>query len=119
MKTISLVILALIGWALCGSLIAIGRAITTMEITLITHAILAPVIFYLLSRIYFSKYNAASPIQTAVVFLSIVVGMDFFIVSMLIEKNFAMFESFLGTWLPFILIFLAVWIAGKEKSIIP
>lgn len=118
MKIWLLIFLALIGWVLCGGIIAIGRAITAMEITLIAHAILAPVFFYFLARIYYSKSNLPSPIQTASVFLLIVVGMDFFVVALLIEKSFAMFESFLGIWLPFILIFCAVWIAGKRKNIL-
>jgi hypothetical protein len=42
-KTIIILIHAFIVWALCGATIGIGRFITTMEVTLIIHAIGAPV----------------------------------------------------------------------------
>jgi hypothetical protein len=42
----------------------------------------------------------------------IVIGMDFFVVALLIQRDFAMFRSVLGTWLPFGMIFLSMFIVG-------
>jgi hypothetical protein len=38
--------------------------------------------------------------------------MDVFVVALLIEGSFDMFKSVLGTWLPFLLIFLSTWWTG-------
>jgi hypothetical protein len=38
--------------------------------------------------------------------------MDFFIVAMLINRNFEMFASLLGTWIPFALIFVSTFLTG-------
>ena len=103
---------AAIGWALCGAVIGIGRTVTSMEITLIVHAFGAPIIFGILSFIYFKKFHFTSPLLTAVIFVSFVMFMDFFLVALFIEKSFAMFKSILGTWLPFALIFLSTYLTG-------
>jgi hypothetical protein len=90
----------------------VGMAITSMQITLIAHAIGAPVIFALVSWIYFTKFRYTTPLQTAVLFLSLVIFLDLFLVSLLINRSLEMFESFLGTWLPFVLIFLSTYLTG-------
>jgi hypothetical protein len=103
---------ALVGWALCGAIIWIGMAITSMENTLIIHAIGAPVIFGAIASIYFRAFNYTTPLQTAIVFVSVVVFMDFFAVALLIEKSFEMFASLLGTWIPWALIFTSTYLTG-------
>jgi hypothetical protein len=111
-KTIIL-IHALIGWILCGMIIGIGRSITSLKITLIIHAILVPIIFAGLSYFYFNKFNRYSPFKTASFFFVFAASMDFFIVALLIEKNMSMFASVLGTWIPFLSIFLVTWLTGR------
>jgi membrane associated rhomboid family serine protease len=86
--------------------------VTTPETTLIIHAIAAPVIFTCLSLVYFRRPIAWSPLRTAAVFLGVVVVMDVFVVALLVERSFEMFASILGTWLPFLLIFLSTWFTG-------
>ncbi len=103
---------ALVGWALCGAIMGLGRAITSLENTLVIHAIAAPIIFAILSHIYFSQFHYTTPLQTALVFLAVVVLMDTFLVAMLLEKSWAMFNSLLGTWIPFALIFLSTYLTG-------
>jgi hypothetical protein len=103
---------AFFGWALCGVIIGIGRNVTTMQTTLIVHAIGVPIIFAVISFIYFKKFSYTTPLQTAFFFLFFVIFMDFFVVSLLIEKSFAMFTSPLGTWIPFLLIFLSTYVVG-------
>lgn len=104
---------AAVGWALCGAIMGIGMAITSIELTLIAHAIGAPVIFALLSLNYFKRFNYTSPVLTAAVFTGFVILMDFFVVALLIERSFEMFTSLLGTWIPFLFIFTSTYFTGR------
>jgi hypothetical protein len=104
---------AFVGWALCFATIGIGRAVTTMEVTLIVHAILAPLFFAAVSLVYFRKFNFTTPFQTAATFIAFVIAMDVFIVAILINRSFEMFASLLGTWIPFALIFASTYLTGK------
>ena len=103
---------ALIAQALCWAIMVVGRAVTSLENTLIAHAIGAPIIAVVVSSIYYKKFNYTTPLQTAVVFVSVVIAMDVFIVALLIEKSFEMFASPIGTWIPISLIFLATYLTG-------
>ena len=91
----------------------IGMAVTSLQTTLILHAIGGPIGFIIISLFYFKKFDYTSPLQTAILFVAFVVFVDFFGVALLIEKNFAMFKSVIGTWLPFSLIFLATYFTGR------
>lgn len=103
---------AFVGWALCAATMGIGMAVTSLETTLIVHAIGAPIFFSLISLIYFTKFNYTTPLSTAVIFITFVVFMDFFLVAMVINRSFEMFTSPLGTWIPFALIFASTWLTG-------
>jgi hypothetical protein len=100
-------------WSLCGAVMGVGMSTTSLNNTLIIHAIAAPIIAISISAIYFKKFNYTTALQTAIIFVGIAILADIFIVSMLINKSFEMFESFLGTWLVFILIFVATYLTGK------
>lgn len=103
---------AWVGWALCGAVIWIGKAIATMETTLMVHAIAVPFIFAGVTWFYVKWFAYTSPFQTAGAFLAVVVFLDFFVVALLIERNLAMFRSVMGTWLPFALIFVSTYVTG-------
>jgi hypothetical protein len=109
---------AFMGWAICAVIMGVGMAVTTMPTTLILHAILGPFGFMILSIIYFKIFNYTKPLPTAMIFISFIIFMDAFIVALLILKNFTMFKSVLGTWLPFTLIFLVTYFTGRmiQKS---
>ncbi|MCK5551900.1 MAG: hypothetical protein KAJ09_02060 [Deltaproteobacteria bacterium] len=111
-KSLVLLAHAFVGWSLCGLTMGIGMAATSVNTTLIIHAIAAPIIFSLVSSVYFRKFHYTSPIQTAIIFVSCVVLLDILIVALLIEKSFEMFASILGTWIPFILIFVSTYLTG-------
>ena len=111
-KAIIILIHAFVGWGLCGATIGIGKNLTSMEITLVLHAIGAPIFFAIIALIYFKNFNFTAPLQTAVIFIGFVIFMDVFLVALFIEKSFAMFTSPLGTWIPFALIFLATYLTG-------
>jgi hypothetical protein len=101
---------ALAGWALCGATIAIGRAVTSLRNALIAHAVAAPVIFAGASLVYFSGRPVITPLQTAILYTSLVVGLDLAVVATFLEKSYAMFANVLGTWIPFALIFGATYV---------
>ena len=101
-----------VGWALCGAVVGIGSQFLTMNTTLIIHAAAVPLIFGSLSLLLLKKFAATSPFQTALIFLSVVVTLDFFVVALLIEGNFEMFRSSIGTWIPFVLIFVTTYTCG-------
>ena len=103
----------LVGWALCGAIMWIGMAVTSMETTLLVHALGAPVVFCAVSLIYFNVFNYTTPLRTAIVFVGVVVFMDVFLVALIIERSFEMFTSLLGTWMPWALIFASTYLTGQ------
>ncbi|NIM94515.1 MAG: hypothetical protein GTO18_12510 [Anaerolineales bacterium] len=113
LKQVSVILVfGAVGWALCGAIMFIGMSVMDLQTTLIVHAIGAPIIFTLLSLLYFTKFRYTSPLQTAIAFFIQVILMDFFIVALLINRSFDMFLSPLGTWIPFVLIFLSTYLTG-------
>ena len=111
-KIIIVLIHAFIVWILCGATIGISRSITTMELTLIIHAIGAPIFAASISLIYYKKFNYTTPMQTAFIFLFFIIAMDAGLVAPVFEKSYEMFKSVLGTWIPFALIFLSTYVTG-------
>ena len=107
-----LLVPALIGWALCGATIAIGRAVTSLRNALIGHAVAAPAIFAAASLVYFHGVHYTTPLQTAIIYTSLVIVLDLVVVATFIEKSYAMFASILGTWIPFALIFGSTYLVG-------
>jgi len=107
-----IVAFAVVGWALCAASIGIGFVVMTQTMALIVHAIVAPVVFAGLSWVYFTRFAYTTPLVTATLFLAVVGALDLLVVAFLILRSFAMFGSFLGTWLPFLLIFTATWATG-------
>jgi len=103
---------AFVGWALCTATMLIGMATMTIDNALIVHAIGAPIIFTLVSLVYFNKFNYTSPIFTALIFVSFVIVVDFFLIALAINRSLEMFASPLGTWIPFALIFASTYITG-------
>jgi hypothetical protein len=118
-KPIIVLVHSLVIWALCGAVMFLGMDLFSMKAALIVHLIAAPVISYLISLLYFKKFSYTTPLQTAIIFVSVVILMDFFVVALLIEKSFEMFASVIGTWGPFALIFVAAYLTGitvKKRS---
>ena len=111
-KTLVILAHAFVGSALCASTMGIGMAVTTLQNTLVIHAIGAPIFFGGVSWIYFSKFNYTNPLNTALIFVSFVIAVDFFVVALLINRSLEMFASLLGTWIPFVLIFASTYATG-------
>lgn len=111
-KITVIALFGLVGWALCGAIVFIGMEIASMDTTLTVHAIGAPVIFTTLSWIYFTRFGYTKPLTTAAVFLGIVIFMDVFLVALIINRSMEMFESLIGTWIPWALIFISTFLTG-------
>jgi hypothetical protein len=111
-KTVVILAHSFVGWMLCAATMGIGMAVTSLNNALIIHALAAPIYFAAISWFYFRKFNFTSPMQTALIFITFVIGMDFVVVAMLINQSFEMFTSLLGTWFPFALIFASTYITG-------
>jgi len=114
LQTVALLLgLAFVGWTLREAITRIGLQLTTPSTTLMVHAIAAPLIFGVLSAFYFARYHFTSPLQTALVFVAIVIVIDIAVVALLILRSFDMFASIEGTWLPFALIFASTYLLGS------
>ena len=111
-RTIILLAHAFVGWALCTASMGIGMAVTSEQNALIIHVIAAPIVFATVSWIYFSRFAYTTPVQTAIVFTSFVILVDFFVVALLVLRSLEMFASPLGTWIPFALIFASTYLTG-------
>lgn len=103
---------ALVGWGLCGATMGIGLARLPLKRALVVHAVAAPLIFGLLSVLYFERFAYAGPLAIAAAFTGVVVVMDVLVVAMVIQRSFAMFRGVLGTWLPFGSIFGVTYLMG-------
>lgn len=103
---------AFIGWAFCTATMMIGMATMSIDAALIVHAVAAPVIFTLVSLVYFNRYRYTSPLVTALIFVSFVILVDFFLIALVINRSLEMFTSPLGTWIPFALIFASTYVTG-------
>jgi hypothetical protein len=112
-ERIILVVHALVGWAICGGTIGLGRQAMSMEATLIVHAALAPLAFGLLSWHYARRFPQVAPATTSLTMLGVVIGLDALVVAPFMEHSYAMFRSVLGTWIPFALIFVASFVVSR------
>jgi hypothetical protein len=112
MNWIIILVHALTGWAICGAIMGIGRSVTTVDNTLAVHAIAAPIVFALISWVYFTRFGFTPPLLTALIFVDIVIVLDAFLVAPVFEKSYEMFTSVIGTWVPFALIFLSTYVTG-------
>ena len=111
-KVFTILVHAFVGWAFCTASMVIGMATMSLESALIVHAIGAPIIFTIISLVYFNKFNYTTPLQTALIFVSFVIVVDFFVVALMINRSLEMFASPLGTWIPFALIFTSTYVTG-------
>jgi hypothetical protein len=110
---------AVLGWTLCAATMGFLLAITTAGAATWIHAFAAPLIFAVIAGRYFRLRGARDPLPTAWAFVSTVALLDLAIVAGVIQHSFAMFGSIVGSWLPFLLIFLVTWAVGEITSTLP
>jgi hypothetical protein len=107
------------GWALCALVMGILLKAATAGLAVAIHAVAAPLIFALVAINYFRAHGARDPLPAALALTAVVAVLDAVIVAGFVLRSFSMFTSFAGTWLPFILIFLATWFTGSIMSMMP
>ncbi len=108
-----LILHALVGWAICGATIGVGRRVVSMAATLLIHAVVAPLVFGLLTWLFFRRFPTCSALAVALTMLAVVVGLDGLLVAPFLEHSYAMFGSVLGTWVPFASIFGVSYLVGR------
>jgi hypothetical protein len=84
-----------------------------MERTPIIHAAAVLIVFAALAWSYFQRVGHLGATRTAVLFTATIIALDTGLVAPLFERDYAMFRSVRGTWLPCGLIFLVTWIVGR------
>ncbi len=99
-------------WVLCSATMVIGLKVASLRTALLARAIAAPLIAAAVSFIYFTWFGEATPLAAAIWFEGLVFLLDLLLVSLMINRSLDMFRSVLGTWLPFLLIFLATVLTG-------
>jgi menaquinone-dependent protoporphyrinogen oxidase len=107
------------GWALCAlTMLALLRG---MSITwaVVLHAVAAPVIFAAIATHYFRPRGAREPLPVALSWAIIVAVLDWVVIAGVVQRDFSMFQSVVGTWLPFLLILLVTWATGVMISMMP
>ena len=112
-KNRSVLVHGVVGWAVCGATVAVGRQLVSMEVTLLIHAAVAPLAFGLLTWHHFKRFPGSSARGTALAMVGIVIALDALLVAPVIERSYAMFRSVIGTWVPFALIAAASYLAGR------
>ena len=112
MAWVSLVALSLIVWAACGGTIAAGRRVWSMRTTLYVHLFAAAAFAFAAASAHALIAPGFNPVARAAAMTALIVALDALVVAPLFERSYAMFRSALGTWIPFVAIFLASWAAG-------
>ena len=102
---------AFVLWFLCAAVVGVGMATMPEAVAMLVVAVASPAIAALVSASYFRRYGYTTPLYTALAFAAFVVFMDF-LVALLVLRSLAMFNSFVGTWLPYCLIGVATYITG-------
>jgi len=63
--------------------------------------------------------GARDAVLTAVGFVAVAALLDLVVVAGLVEQSLAMFESVMGTWVPFATIGAVTWTIGELTLIVP
>ncbi len=103
---------AMIGWAALA-IVMLGGVADVFRV------IAAPLVFAAIAVHYFRPVGSREPLPTALSITALVALLDVAVIAGLVRNDFSMFASVTATWLPFALIFLAVWIAGLVMSTRP
>lgn len=110
---------AFVGWALCAVTMGTLLSMTTLWTAIVIHALATPVIFAWAARHYFLGRGARDALPTALAFTGIVALLDLIVVAGLVQHSLDMFRSFVGSWLPFALVFIVTWATGEVMSRLP
>ena len=111
-----LTICAFVGWALRLVTIGLGADYTTYSLALLMQAVLVVVIFCGIGWLYAAASNGVAPPNAAMAMLGAVIGFDFFLIAILVNRDLAIYASPLATWMPYLLIGLSAWLGGEIET---
>ncbi len=115
MRNLALLIaFAVAVWAFCGAIMGIGRAVTSLEVTLVLHLIGAPIAGAVAAWVFQRFVGGYAPLTVAAAFVGTALLLDLGLVAPVFERSFAMFSSVIGVWAPLALMFVASWAAGRQ-----
>lgn len=100
------------GWILCGLIMAYTTEWFGFNMALILHATFGPLVFVAVFLWYFRLKETFSPFYAAILNTALVFLLDLVVVAGIMGVGFVMFQSFVATWLPFMLILLLTWSTG-------
>lgn len=112
LKILNLLPFTVVGWILCGLIMSYSLELFGETTALTIHAIFGPAAFVAVSLWYFRLKDHLHPLQAAFINGALVFLFDLVIVAMILGQGFDMFRSFVGLWLPLMLIVLMTWAAG-------
>jgi hypothetical protein len=98
---------AIVGWAACGIVFALGRALFGANAAVVIHLLAAPLIGATVTLLLWNHPRHPGVLATAATLAGGAVLLDAILVAPLLERSFAMFGSPAGTWIPLGLIFTA------------
>lgn len=104
------------GWALCAAAMGLLMAALPNTLAVWGHALAAPALFGIVAARYFKRNDTFSPVLTASAFVAIVVLLDLGVVAGLALQSLEMFQSFVGVWLPLLLIFAVTLMLGAARK---
>jgi menaquinone-dependent protoporphyrinogen oxidase len=113
----TVVVHAVIGWAICA--IAMAALLRAMAIggAFAIHASVAAIVFGLVARHYFAYRGARDPFRVALAFAGITALLDATVVSGLVLHGGTLLTSFAGFWLPIGLIFVVTFVVGEVATV--
>lgn len=109
----------LAGWALCALAMLTLLQGVSVATAVVLHAVAAPLIFAAIATHYFRPRGAREPLSVALSWAIIVAALDLVVIAGIVRHDFSMFQSVVGTWLPFLLILLVTWATGVMMSMMP
>jgi len=110
-KIIAVLLYATVGWIIYRATMLIGYVPTISRVPFFFE-IVTFLVFVVISYIYFKKFNYTTPLQTAAIFVSIVVVGDFIVIALSRPGALRFYASVPQVWLRFALIFLPIYLTG-------
>jgi hypothetical protein len=106
-----------VGWALSAMTMEALLATTSLRTALLGRALAAPGILVFVSRSYFAGQHAWGPLRAAIIFATLFGLLDLVILASFVHHSLAMYQGFVGGWLPLFLVFGATWMTGTNTLI--
>jgi menaquinone-dependent protoporphyrinogen oxidase len=107
-----------VGWTACAALMGGLLQLFRVGVALGLHAVAVLVVFAYVARHYFRARGARDSLSAALVVIATVALLDL-VFAGLVQRNFAMFGSVIGTWVPFALIVAVTWFVGELRWMMP